>query len=328
MSGEWTWHGGRLAEARAFFGEGAEPWIDLSTGINPVAWPGAAAIAPDWHPLPDPRQLAALEAAAARHFGVDPAHCCAVPGSEMGLRLLAAILPLPALHFTPAYRTHGAIFPQSRGIADVPASLAEPSALLLANPNNPDGRMVAPAQLLAWLGRMQDAGGWLIVDEAFADAAPGQSVAAMVADDRQLIVMRSFGKYFGLAGLRLGFVLGPARIVAAYRQWLGDWPLSAAALAIGTEAYRDTGWIARTRADLPERAARLDDLLMRHGHRPIGHCPLFRLIEADDAHGLFQHLARHAILTRPFAENPRWLRFGLPSGAAAYERLDRALANG
>lgn len=328
MSGEWTWHGGRLAEARAFFGEGPEPWIDLSTGINPVAWPGAAAITPDWHPLPDPQQLAMLEAAAAAHFGVDPAHCCAVPGSEMGLRLLATILPLPALHFTPAYRTHGAIFPDSCGISDFPASLARPSVLLLANPNNPDGRIVAPKQLLEWLGRMSDAGGWLVVDEAFADAAPELSIASTVAEDRPLIVMRSFGKYFGLAGLRLGFVLAPGRIVAAYRQWLGDWPLSAAALAIGTAAYRDSGWIAKTRADLPERAALLDDVLKRHGYRPVGDCPLFRLIATDNAHGLFERLARRSILTRPFADNPCWLRIGLPTGEAELERLDRALASG
>jgi cobalamin biosynthetic protein CobC len=327
MNEDWTWHGGRLAQARAHFGAGAAAWIDLTTANNPDPGP-ADAIAVDWRGLPDPQALAGLEAAAARYFGVDPAHVCALPGTETGLRLLSALIDLPARHFAPAYRTHGAVFPHSRPVADFTRREAGASALLLANPNNPDGRIFAAERLREWLGWIEAERGWLIVDEAFADAQPALSLAAEMADERRLILFRSFGKFFGLAGLRLGFVLAPREIIAGYRRLLGEWPISSAGLAIGTAAYRDDGWIAATRAALPDRAARLDAVLQNRGYRPIGQCPLFRLIEADDAHALFEHLARRAILTRPFEDNRRWLRIGLPAGEAELDRLDWALADG
>ena len=147
-------------------------------------------------------------------------------------------------------------------------------------------------------------------------------------EHRRLIVLRSFGKFFGLAGVRLGFVLAPPPIIAAYRQVLGDWPLSVAALAIGAGAYADEAWIAATRLALPARAAALDAMLRDHGFRAWGACPLFRLIETDDAGALFERLARRAILTRPFAYHSRWLRLGLSADERAMARLDRALADG
>lgn len=321
-----AWHGGRLGEARAAFGDGLEPWIDLSTGINPLPWPGACAIEPDWHSLPDPAALAALETVAARHFGVDPALCCAVPGSEMALRLLGKVTGLSGEHLTPAYRTHSVACPQAIDFVKGPPG--DDRLLLLGNPNNPDGRIIAAARLEQWLHWQERAGGWLVVDEAFADATPHTSIAPVVDEYRRLIVLRSFGKFFGLAGVRLGFVLAPPEIIAAYRQLLGDWPLSAAALAIGTAAYADTAWIEATRQALPARASVLDDAFHAHGFKPKGACPLFRLIETDDARGLFEHLARQAILTRPFADYPRWLRLGLPAGEDELARLDRALAHG
>ena len=316
MSGAFHWHGGRLADARAHYG-GAD-WIDLSTGINPLPWPGAATIAPDWQALPDPAALADLEAAAAAHFGVAPAHVCALPGSEIGLRLLSQLLDRPGCHIAPSYRTHGAAFPEA--IQD-PAQALRGAALLLANPNNPDGRLFSPADLL---GRED----WLIVDEAFADCMPGASVAPHIGDARRLIVLRSFGKFFGLAGVRLGFLLGPAPIVAACRRLLGDWPVSAAAIAFGRAAYRDRAWISATVEMLAERAARLDALLGRHGLAARGDCPLFRLVETDDAAALFDRLARRAILTRPYDYAPCWLRLGLPADDAAFDRLDAALGHG
>ncbi len=322
MSDAFRWHGGRLADAQARYGS-AEPWIDLSTGINPVPWPDASRIAVDWTALPDPSALAELEAAAAAHFGLPPAHVCAVPGSEIGLRMVGSLLDRPACYLTPGYRTHGEAFAQAKPVRD-PEEAPPSSVLLIANPNNPDGRVFARKQLLAWTERMQ----WLVVDEAFADCMPGGSIAPHVGEGRQLIVLRSFGKFFGLAGLRLGFLLGPTPIVAACRRMLGDWPVSAAAIAFGTAAYRDRAWINATIAALGERTKELDALLARHDLEARGGCPLFRLVERDDAAQLFERLARRAILTRPFEAEPTWLRFGLPADADAMERLDRALADG
>jgi cobalamin biosynthesis protein CobC len=327
-----SFHGGRLADAKARFGTGDVPWIDLSTGINPHGWPGVGNLAMDWQALPDPGALDDLEAAAAACFGTDPAHVCAVPGTEIGLRMLGDILPGPAVHPRPSYRTHGEMMPQSRPVDLSDLTGAEEANIILANPNNPDGRAMPPSALLGWLeARHASMGGgasWLVVDEAFADTTPEISLAAHVHDGQRLIVFRSFGKFFGLAGVRLGFVLGPRVLIQQYRVRLGSWPLSAAALAIGAAAYRDAEWIAAMRIALREEAVALDAVLARRGFRVAGACPLFRLIETADAAPLFERLARHAILTRPFDYEPRWLRLGLPANREALDRLDKALADG
>jgi cobalamin biosynthetic protein CobC len=319
---QWTWHGGQLERARKAFGNSGAQWIDLSTGINPNPWPGANGIAIDWTRLPDAEALADLEVAAAAYFGADPACVLALPGTEIGMRLLGEHLPAPVRYRWPSYRTHAEMVPDAVAVAPGALDSGE-GTLILANPNNPDGR-VTPATLL----QAQMARGWLVVDEAFADTDPTHSLAGEVGPDRRLVILRSFGKFFGLAGVRLGFAIAPPPLIAQLRVRLGAWPVSAAAIAIGSAAYRDAVWIAGTRAQLPARAAALDHVLTAHGHTPTGACPLFRLIETDDAHALFERLAQQSILTRPFDNNPGWLRVGLPANAAALERLDATLAHG
>ncbi len=328
MIERWTWHGGGITAARDHFGGEENDWLDLSTGINPRPWPILPSLPIDWARLPDDKALTGLEEAAAAHFGCDAPYVCAVPGSEIALRLIGGLLGGAGTVVEPSYRTHVEMFdraecvPLDRALAGTGKGLA----IVLANPNNPDGRIVDREDLLA----LHDVGGrrWLVVDEAYAEAHPQQSLAEDVSMSRRLIVLRSFGKFFGLAGLRLGFVIGPPDFLARLRAMLGAWPLSAAAIAIGHHAYRDRPWIAETRARLPTDAARLDSVLERHGLVPRGDCPLFRLIESERAHGLFEHLARRHILVRPFAEHPAWLRIGLPRDDAALDRLDRALADG
>ncbi|BBF72107.1 threonine-phosphate decarboxylase [Sphingomonas bisphenolicum] len=326
----WTHHGGKLNEARRWFGEGRDPWIDLSTGINPLGWPVEKAPAIDWRGLPGDALLAELEQNAARHFSVDPAHLCALPGSEAGLRLLRGIIAGNVLHGAACYRTHRDIHPDGRAFipgVDDPA-LLDGNILLIANPNNPDGGLLDKVQLNALLERQTSSDGWLVLDEAFADCLPDISMADRIADDRRLLIFRSFGKFFGLAGIRLGFVIGPRATIARFRERLGSWPVSTAALVIGAAAYADRDWITTTQARLIEQAATLDGLLHAHGLSPQGACPLFRLIVTDVATTLFARCARHAILTRPFDENAGWLRIGLPADAAALARLDRALEGG
>ncbi len=328
MIAAFTRHGGNLAQARAIFGEGAVPWLDLSTGLNPSAWPGVAGVQYDWRGLPDPADLAALEAMAARHFGAAADLCCAVPGSDIALRLLGAVLDMRGAYLTPGYSGHAAAFTQGMPLAALEAAPDGPLALLLANPNNPDGRMLAPERLREWHDALAARQGWLVVDEAFADATPAISMASQVGDDGRLIVLRSFGKFFGLAGVRLGFVLAPPPVIAAFRRALGDWPVSAAALAIGKAAYAATDWISAARRELPGRAERLDEVLRDHGLEPLGACPHFRLIDSERGGVLFTRLARHAILTRPFDHAPRWLRLGVPAEEGDLARLAQALADG
>lgn len=325
----WCVHGGRLREAAAAFPDAPRPWIDLSTGINPHAWDTARAGEIDWRALPDDGALAELEAAAAAHFGVAADHVCAVPGSELALRLLSTLdLPAPVRHVAPGYGTH-AIVGKDGAIAIAIATEAlaleagQGGTILLANPNNPDGRMWRADGLADIAVRLAERGGLLIVDQAFGDL---DDTAGLPLD--HVVALRSFGKFFGLAGLRLGFVCAAPERLAALRMRLGSWPVSAAAIAIGTAACCDTGWIAATRTKLREEAARLDALLDTYGLKARGDCALFRLVETPEAHRLFTRLARHGILTRPFGYASQWLRFGLPGDAASWARLERALADG
>ncbi|MCJ8159665.1 aminotransferase class I/II-fold pyridoxal phosphate-dependent enzyme [Sphingomonas sp. LaA6.9] len=328
----WSTHGGRLAEAAIAFPDAPLPWIDLSTGINPHAWDASRAGPIDWRALPGESALNELEAAAAAHFGIMPDHVCAVPGSEMGLRLLASAgLPAPIRHVAPGYATHGAL---AAGGAITAAALLEEArrggTILLANPNNPDGRLWDTATLIEAASRLAAASGVLIIDEAFADVDPSIGVwpSLPTALHRHVIVMRSFGKFFGLAGLRLGFVCAVPDRLSVVRETLGSWPVSAGAIAIGTAAYRDHAWIAAMRARLEAEAHSLDVLLRAHDLEVHGACPLFRLVETPDAHLLFTRLARQGILTRPFDHASGWLRIGLPSDAVARARLDHALRHG
>lgn len=315
-------HGGQLDAAMRAYPAAPRPWLDLSTGINPAPWTPAADVTFDPAPLPRHDDLARLEAAAARFFAAAPAHVAAVPGSEIALRLLPHLgLPAPIAARVPSYGTHG-------DVADAQVDAAalndadRAGTLLLANPNNPDGSWIDPASLRA-VARSRD--GWLVVDEAFADVMPGEGMAASVADGERIVVLRSFGKFFGLAGVRLGFVIAPPTVIARVRAQLGDWPVSAQAIAWGSAAYADDVWIAATRQHVAKQATALDTVLARHGLVAQGACPLFRLVLHPDAAQVFVRLARAGILTRPFASRADWLRFGLPGDDVALDRLDRAL---
>ena len=308
---EFCAHGGRVAAARRAFG--GDDWIDLSTGIAPWAYPHRD---PDLTRLPEPGELAGLEAAAAGAFGVaDPTQVVAVPGTDLALRLLAVVLAAerPAV-VRPGYAGHHAAWGEARNVA----ALADPGdadLLVLASPANPDGRVTPPEQLRALARRMT-----LVVDEAYADPAPG---LCGEASDR-LIVLRSFGKFYGLPGVRLGFVIAGPRIAGALRHLLGDWPVSMPAIAIGTVAYRDAAWRAEQFERIETVGTLLDFALSRFD--PVGTAPLFRLIGTPDAHGLFRHLCNHAILTRPFADRGDRLRIGLPPDGVALARLTTALS--
>ncbi len=312
-------HGGRLAAAARLFGGAIADWVDLSTGISPHPYPL------DWgnidhRRLPEPESLAALEAAAAAAFGVaEPETVVAVPGTDLALRLLPRLGPAkrPAI-LMPAYGGYAEAWPGARHVrlAEVEAGAFDGDLLILGNPNNPDGRILPPA-------RLRGLGVRLIVDEAFADAHPE---ASLLADRAGAIVLRSFGKFFGLAGVRLGFVLADPPLCTRVRALIGGWPVSAAAIAAGRAAYADLGWQVTQRRRLAEAAARLDGLLARAGLVVLGGTSLFRLARHPNAEALFTSLARAGILVRPFADRPDLLRLGIPGSEHAWDRLAAALA--
>ncbi len=324
-------HGGQIDAARRAFPAAAHPWLDLSTGLNPMPWPVPTALVPDLAALPTSAALSALEAAASDTFGMPGGSIAALPGTEIGLHLLATLdLPGPVRVVAPGYGSYARAFPAARAITfaelDTEAELG--GTIILANPNNPDGAVHDPQKLIGVARRLGAKGGTLAVDEAFADVDPAISVLPHLKAEDRVLVMRSFGKFYGLAGVRLGFACGVAPLVEAMRARIGSWPVSTPALAIGTAAYLDSEWAANARADISARVGRLDAVLARHGLEAIGDCPLFRLIEDARVPALFEQLANAAILTRPFAYRADWLRIGLPGSDQDFDRLDRALSGG
>ncbi len=196
---------------------------------------------------------------------------------------------------------------------------------MLANPNNPDGRLLPRTALLALAKDLRRRGGLLVVDEAFMDVGPADASVASEVSCGNLVVLRSFGKFFGLAGLRLGFALAAPALCARLGAMLGPWAVSGPALAVGAKALADTAWIERTRRRLAKAAQRLDALLTEHGIDIVGGTTLFRLTQSPDATALFHHLGRAGIWVRAFPGNATWLRFGLPANAQEWQRLRDAL---
>jgi cobalamin biosynthetic protein CobC len=326
--GTLTYHGGALEVARQLAPGAPEPWIDLSTGINPHAYPLPDLEPEAWSRLPESGALARLEDAAALRYGVAAENVVAGPGSQALIQALARILPHGAVGalaptyggFAAAFAAAGARVVEAKRLEDMEAL----DVAIVVNPNNPDGRIISRAALLDLRARLAGRGGVLIVDEAFADFdAETESLAPSLPSGA--VVLRSFGKAYGLAGLRLGFALVSPDIVPSLRGALGPWPVSGPAIAIGAQALADSDWLEAMRARLGGDAARLDALLHGAGWRVVGGTRLFRLAAHANARAAFERLLVAGILTRPFAEAPDWLRFGIPSDENAWERLATAL---
>jgi len=303
-------HGGDINSAAAAFPEAPAPWIDLSTGVNPLPYPLPEISAASWTRLPSPAALARLEAGAAARYGCAASQVVAAPGTQALIHVVSrqfaasrvAILgPTYSGHET-AWRATGA----EVSLVTEAAGMAGAAHRIVVNPNNPDGRRLSVATLrgLAADARL------LVVDEAFADFE-AESLAA--DPPAATIVLRSFGKTYGLAGLRLGFAVARAEIASVLRAALGSWAVSGPALEIGTRALADEAWLAQARARLEADARWLDGLLSRAGFEIVGGTALFRLAARPDAEKAFAALCRQGVLTRPFRARPDWLRFGLPA---------------
>ena len=319
-----TYHGGDLGAARAAFPAAPEPWIDLSTGVNSDPYPMPPLDAALWIALPEPGAVIRLEAAAARAYGTTSERVVAAPGTQALIQWLPHLAParrvgVLGMTYGEHARCWAAAGAEVSTVRDLDA-LAGFDVAVVVNPNNPDGRLVAASDLAALADRV----GLLVVDEAFMDVMPsGRSLAPTLP--HRTIVLRSFGKTYGLAGLRLGFALATGELAVLLRRAVGPWAVSGPAVAVGCKAFDDAPWLDGTRRRLEAAAARLDHLLATRGATIVGGTPLFRLVDVDDARRWFDDLARAGILVRPFVERPRSLRFGLPHEEARWLRLEAAL---
>ncbi|WP_348762796.1 threonine-phosphate decarboxylase CobD [Hyphomonas atlantica] len=323
-------HGGSLDRMRAAFPDASEPWLDLSTGINPWPYPVEPASADALHHLPTREAYTRCLAAMAKAMGAPAESMRLSPGSELLIRLLPKIIsPEKTVVLSPSYGDHQQVWNASSTIviesADALTHADTADAIVLCNPNNPDGRVFSLDELEMARARLAKRGGWLIVDEAYADLNPGFSLAPC-GGAPGLIILRSFGKFFGLAGVRLGAVMAPMDLLDAFDQLLGVWPVSGNALEIGAVAYSDMDWQADMRRRLSERRKRLDEILSAHRLGPVQGTDLFRYVTCEDAHTLWRGLAQQGIYVRRFAWSNRHLRIGLPGSDSDEARLNAALS--
>lgn len=317
-------HGGNLDHARQRFGGGADDWIDLSTGINRLPYPVGEIAVHHWQALPSRSEIDDLHEAA-RHAYRTTAPVIAMAGAQAAIQLLPQLAPRGrARILAPTYNEYAAVLGaagwQVEEVWELDA-LAGANLAIIVNPNNPDGRCHARTDLLALLPRV----GHLVIDESFADAVPELSLASD-AGQPGLTILRSFGKFYGLAGLRLGFAIGNAADIARLAAASGPWPISGAAIAIGSRALRDDAWSEATSARLARDSLRLDDMVQSQGWRLVGGTPLFRLYEMPDALAAQEKLAQRHIWSRVFAQQPTWLRLGLPGAEFEWSRLAGVLA--
>ena len=312
-------HGGALDVAIERWGGERSGWLDLSTGINPVATPFPTPKMYAWTRLPDAGAERALEAAARTAYDVpEELGIVAAPGTQAIIQHLPRMFePLDVAVVGPTYAEHARSWEAAGHRVRMVECPADADVLIVVNPNNPDG-IDRPADEL-----VDRAGVLTVVDEAFRDASPDRSVVPLRG--ARTLALKSLGKFHGLAGVRLGHAIGPPSMTEALHDMLGPWAVSGPALQIGEHVLRsDRTAIA---AGLGRRRAMLDRVLRDHGLRVVGGTPFFALVEHEEADKLFAGLARRFVLARRFDYRSDWLRFGLPATDAEFARLAGALAD-
>lgn len=321
-------HGGRLLRAAMETGTSVEDWLDLSTGINPVPWPVPAMPSSCWHRLPEDEDK--LTAIACAYYGVQT--LLPVSGAQSAIQSLPRLRPAGRVAvLSPTYAEHAHGWRRAGheviepNLSQCEACLDSCDVVIVVNPNNPTGDVIEAECLLNWLERLQQRQGWLIVDEAFIDATPHASLTGHV-NQEGLIILKSFGKFFGCPGARLGFVAARPDLLAALQEQLGPWTVSGPARWMAQKALADHGWQTETRQQLLQSTHRLADLLTRQGLAPTGGTALFQWICTPFAHAIHHHFRAHCILPRLFAR-PASLRFGLPGTDEAWDRLTHALVD-
>jgi len=312
------------------FPDAPRPFVDLSTGINPVPYP-VPKMAPDvYSRLPEPEDLLALQDTAAKTYRLeDPSLAVAAPGTQFLIDLLPRLFdPGPVAVLSPTYGEHAPAWARAGHAVNLVGAfedLTTATTAVLCNPNNPDGRRIEPARVTELASHLAARGGRLIVDEAFAEFGESNLSVAPSLPREGLVVLRSFGKAYGLAGLRLGFALASPNFSAMIREALGPWAVSGPAIAAGLAALADDDWRAAAGRRLEADCERLDRTLSHAGFQILGGTSLFRLASVAHAADIWLRLCQAGILVRSFENHADWLRFGLPASKDEWRRLEAVL---
>lgn len=323
-------HGGDLTAAKIQFGGDAPTWLDLSTGINPHPYPLPDISNDGWNRLPSAELENALLAAARRYYGVaSDTPQLAAPGTQSLIQLLPLITPKTTVAILcPTYGEHAKCWSQAghqvievTALGDIPTDC---TICVVVAPNNPTGKDYPPKILGPLAEELKARGGFLVIDEAFRDVMPENSLEQGMPTDG-VIIFKSFGKFFGLAGVRLGFAMGDRQLIASLNAALGPWAVSGIAMEVATAAFADTNWIADTRARLARDHTRLNAALVDAGFDLVGGTDLFSYVHKAKAAALYTHFCEAHILLRPFEHDPAKLRFGHPKNEDDWQRLFKIL---
>lgn len=317
-------HGGNLGLALRHYGGTVERWIDLSTGINRQPYKVPPISTQAWTALPTATAAQRLIEVAQKTYNTK-ASILPLAGAQAAIQLVPLLSKAGrAKIMSPTYNEHAAalrIAGWEVAEANKLEDLVGADLAIVVNPNNPDGLYYSPAELQALLPKV----GRLIVDESFADPYPDLSIAPQ-AGQSGLIVLRSFGKFYGLAGMRLGFALGCEKDISTMADMAGPWPVCGPALEIGAQALSDVSWAKDSTDRLMSEISRMDEPATKAGWQVVGGTCLFRLYQTSNAEKAQEQLGRHHIWSRIFPYSATWIRLGMPGNEAEWERYVKALA--
>ncbi len=323
-------HGGALDRAMKVFGGTEDEWLDLSTGINPVAYKMPPLPPSLWARLPDQKLTDDTLRAARLYYGIsEGAGGVMGPGTQSLIQLYPTLAHVGVAEvLSPTYEEHASNLArvgwQVEAVQDFSDLNDRTSVTVAVNPNNPDGRRIGIDEIERVATLLAKRGGFLLVDEAFSDTEDGVSAAHLAGMDG-LLILKSFGKFFGLAGIRIGFAFGQKSLTDRLAIMLGPWAVAGTAMEIARKAYGDSEGIVQLKARIAESRRSLSEVLEENGLKEIGGTGLFALIDHPEADRIYEGLANRRILTRKFVHSPTWLRFGLAAHEVEYWRLSKAL---
>ncbi|GHA56185.1 threonine-phosphate decarboxylase [Amylibacter ulvae] len=308
-------HGGGLDAAMAQFGGTRDHWLDLSTGINPIPYPIGDIPMDSWTRLPDQDGDNTLINAARKFWHVpNGANILASSGVSQIIAMLPQIASGANFQIAkPTYNEHEAAFVHAGFTLNNSAPVK-----IYVHPNNPDGKTHVIDD-----NTLKNAD-LIIIDESFCDICPSESLVKF-ATRPNVIILKGLGKFWGLAGLRLGFAIGHPANIQKLRNLIGPWAVSGPAQYIGARALDDTDWITKTRKRLQTDAFRLDKIAIASGLGIIGGTDLFRLYKTNDAVSFQKHLAQNYIWSRIFPYSSEWIRLGLPGQPDHWAQIESAL---
>lgn len=324
-------HGGRILAAAEKYHIAKEEWLDLSTGLNPCGWPVPDIPAEVWQSLPEDDD--GLQTAACEYYGCDA--CLPLAGSQAAIQTLPTLRPYSKVGIiSPTYAEHEYNWQQAGhdvirlSLADAEQHIDSLDVLVVINPNNPTGKLITVEQLLDWQQRLSNRGGWLIIDEAFMDVTPDKSLVPSGIKPG-LIILRSMGKFFGIAGIRCGFVISDNELLQRLAKKLGPWSLTGPTRYVAKQALSDEVWQIRTRNRLNESSTRLYKILSKAGLTPKGGSDLFQWLDHVHAKDIYEACAKKGILIRFFEKQTNTslssLRFGLPGNEEQWQQLNEVL---